>query len=91
MYFVLFLYTIMIKLKIYKIFLLEAKQLGIPFNKDVFLYLLQKWYRETGRRLQAVHARDLLRIVAVLNEYQGTPPQLTAELIDEACQTYFVQ
>jgi predicted ATPase with chaperone activity len=75
----------------FQIFVMEAKRLGIPFNKDVFLYLLQKWYRETGRKLQAVHPRDLLRIVAVLSDYQGTPPQLTPELIDEACQNYFVQ
>jgi len=75
----------------FQIFVMEAKRLGIPFNKDVFLYLLQKWYRDTGRKIQAVHPRDLLRIVAVLSDYQGTPPQLTPELIDEACQNYFVQ
>ena len=75
----------------FQIFVIEAKRLGIPLNKDVFIHLLQKWYRETGRPLQAVHPRDLLKILVALSEYQGTPPQLTPELIDEACESYFVQ
>ena len=74
----------------FQIFVLMAKQLGLPFEKDAFLYLLQKWYRETGRRLQAVHPRDLLRIVVTLCEYENNPLQLTPELIDEACRSYFV-
>jgi hypothetical protein len=54
------------------------------------LYLLQTWYRQTGRAMQAVHPRDLLKAVLGLCEYLGMPPQLTPELIDEACHSYFV-
>ena len=64
--------------------------MGIPFNKDAFLHLLQNWYRKPGRRLQAVHPRDLLRISVAISEYDGNPIRLTPELIDEACQCYFV-
>ena len=74
----------------YQLFTMMCKSLGIPFDKDSFMYLLQNWYRKTGRKMQAVHPRDLLRIVVALCEYEGIPPRLTPELLDEACQSYFV-
>ena len=75
----------------YQIFVFACKQFGFPFNKDAFLYLLQNWYRQTGRKLQAVHPRDILRTILALCEYEGIPPQLSNNLIDEACQIYFVE
>jgi predicted ATPase with chaperone activity len=74
----------------FQIFALMCKHYNIPFNKDTFLHLIQKWYHQTGRSLQSVHPRDLLRIVAALCEYDGSPLRLTPELIDEACRSYFV-
>lgn len=74
----------------FQIFVMVAKQLGLPFNKDAFLHLLQKWYREPGRKISAVHPRDLLNIVVALCEYDGTPIRLTPDLIDDACRSYFV-
>jgi predicted ATPase with chaperone activity len=74
----------------FQVFVTESKRMGIPFNKDAFLHLLQHWYRKTGRTLQAVHPRDLLRIAVAISEYDGDPIRLTPELIDEACQCYFV-
>jgi predicted ATPase with chaperone activity len=75
----------------FQIFVMVAKQMNIAFNKDAFLYLLQRWYRDTGRRMQAVHPRDILRIITALCEYEGSQPRLTPELIDEACRSYFVE
>ncbi len=74
----------------YQIFSMKSKELKIPFDKDVFMHLLQKWYREPGRKLQAVHPRDLLQIVNTLCEYDNRPAQMTLQLIDEACRSYFV-
>ena len=62
----------------------------MQFNKDAFVYLLQKWYHQTGRKLQAVHPRDLLRIITTLCEYDNSPVSITPQLIDEACRSYFV-
>ncbi len=75
----------------YQIFHQVCKLYDIPFNKDVFLHLLQTWYRQPGRPMQAVHPRDILKTVVALCDYEGIPLQLTNELIDEACQTYFVR
>ncbi len=74
----------------YQIFVLMCKNYGIPFNKETFVYLIQKWYRQTGRAMQAVHPRDLLKTLLAICEYEGISPQLTCDLMDEACLTYFV-
>jgi predicted ATPase with chaperone activity len=74
----------------FQIFATVAQQLGIPLDKDGFLYLLQKWYREPGRALQAVHPRDILKIIVAMAEYEGTVARLTPQAIDEACKSYFV-
>lgn len=75
----------------YQIFLNVCKGLNIELDKNVFAYLLQNWYIKTGRKLQAVHPRDILRTIIALCEYEGLPPRLTPQLIDEACHNYFVK
>jgi predicted ATPase with chaperone activity len=74
----------------YQIFMYYCKQYNVPFDKDAFLYLIQNWYRQTGRVLQAVHPRDLIRIIVAICEYEAVSPRLTCELVDEACKSYFV-
>jgi predicted ATPase with chaperone activity len=73
-----------------QIFLLECKNHNIPFNKDAFVYLLNKWYKQSNRVMQAVHPRDLLRTLKAICEYEGIPPAMTPELLDQACKSYFV-
>lgn len=74
----------------YQIFVQVCKQYGVPFDRETFVHLLQTWYRPNGRRLQAVHPRDLIRTLLALCEYEGTPPKMTPELMDAACSMYFV-
>lgn len=74
----------------YQIFTMVCKNYNLPFDKDTFLYLLRKWYANTGRKMQSVHPRDILRIVVALCQYDGVQLQLTPELIDAACRSYFV-
>lgn len=74
----------------FQIFATVAKSLNIPLEKEGFMYLLQKWYREPGREFQAVHPRDILKIVVSMSEYERVQPRLTPQIIDEACHSYFV-
>ncbi len=74
----------------YQIFMNMCADLEVPFDRDTFVHLVQKWYRTTGRAMQAVHPRDLLKIVVALCEYEDKPLHLTTELVDEACLNYFV-
>lgn len=74
----------------FQIFMAVCKAYKVPFDKQSFIHLLQKWYRETGRVLQSVHPRDIVKIVIALCDYEGIPPRMTPALVDEACFSYFV-
>ncbi len=74
----------------YQIFLQMCQALNVPFDRNGFLHLLQKWYREAKRPLQAVHPRDILRTLTAICDYADAMPLMTPELLDEACSCYFV-
>ena len=74
----------------YQIFTESCKSFNVPFDKKTFVHLLQKWYRGPNRVMQAVHPRDLVKTVVSICTYDNTQPRLTPELIDEACESYFV-
>jgi hypothetical protein len=75
----------------FQIFAKMCQDYGIQLDKDTFLHLMQTWYRDTGRPMQAVHPRDILRILTAMCEFEGVSPHMTPELIDEACAVYFVE
>ena len=60
----------------FQVFVQNCREYNIPMDKDMFVYLLQNWYRKTGRTIQFVHARDLLRTIQALCVYDNTPPRL---------------
>jgi predicted ATPase with chaperone activity len=68
-----------------------CKQMGIRFDAPSYEHLLEKWYRKDNRHYQAVHPRDILTIVKALCSYVDWEIHLTQELIDEACEIYFVR
>lgn len=74
----------------YQIFAQMCQSFKVPFDRNGFVHLLQKWYREVGRPMQSVHPRDILKTLLAICEYAGLPPQMTPELLDEACSCYFV-
>jgi len=76
----------------YQIFVNQAKELGYSeVNKEAFLYFLNEWYRKTGKPLQSVHPRDILKAVKLLCEYAHEPLAMNPQLIEEACNGYFVK
>jgi hypothetical protein len=76
----------------YQIFANQAQVLGFPeVDRESFLYFLNEWYRKTGKPLQSVHPRDILKAVKVLCEYANEPLHMSPTLIEEACQGYFVK
>lgn len=74
----------------YQIFTAVCKQYNVTFDKQGFVHLLQKHYRTRNRTMQAVHPRDIVKTVIAICDYEGIPVQLSPELIDEACASYFV-
>jgi hypothetical protein len=74
----------------YQIFVDACKSYSIAFDKKSFIHLLQTWYRGPNRVMQAVHPRDIIKTVISICDYENTTSQLTPDLIDEACASYFV-
>ncbi len=76
--------------RFFQIFVVMSKQMGVPFNRQAFIHLLQEWYIKPKRVMQAVHPRDILKTLTAICAYDGTPPRMTPQLLDEACRNYFV-
>ncbi len=62
----------------------------IPYREAVIADLMRRHYIEKDRDFHGSHPRDLLEHVVHLCRYLGREPELTTKLLDEACETYFV-
>lgn len=73
-----------------KIFEMNCRNRRLPFHAVMVAYLQRRHYAPNNRPLRACHPRDLLDQVAALCRYRGHEPKITRELLDAACQSYFV-
>jgi predicted ATPase with chaperone activity len=74
-----------------EIFKRVARSKKIPYSDEGLRYLIQEHYMKTGRDLRACHPRDLCDQVLDEAKYRGTEPEMSRELLDRACEAYFVQ
>jgi hypothetical protein len=73
-----------------RIFELNCRRRKMRFHRVMVAYLQRRHYAPVGRALRACHPRDLLDQVTALCRYRGIEPVITRELIDAACESYFV-
>jgi predicted ATPase with chaperone activity len=73
-----------------EIFRREAVNRKIPFTEPGFQYLIAEHYRKPKREPRGVHPRDLLDALVDIARSREIPPTLSNELIDLACQSYFL-
>jgi hypothetical protein len=73
-----------------RIFEMNCRRHGLAFDPAIVQHLNDKYY--IGRKLdmRACHPRDLTDQVVHLCRYQRRAAELTPELIDAVCQTYFL-
>ncbi len=74
-----------------EIFKRVSKHKNIPYSDDGLRYLIQEHYMKSGRDLRACHPRDLCDQILDESKYRGVEPSMTRELIDRACEAYFVK
>jgi predicted ATPase with chaperone activity len=74
-----------------EIFKLVCKGKQVPYSDEGLRYLIQEHYMKTGRDLRSCHPRDLCDQILDEAKYRGQPPSMTKELIDRACEAYFVK
>ncbi len=73
------------------IFRLVCKGKNIPYSDDGLRYLIQEHYLKVSRELRCCHPRDLCDQILDEAKYRGIAPQMTKELLDRACDAYFVK
>lgn len=74
-----------------EIFMREAARKGIPYSEEMLRYLVMEYYIKPKRRPRAVHPRDILDELVDIARFRGMPAVLSKDLIDLACQTYFLK
>lgn len=74
-----------------EIFKRVAKARNIPYSDEGLRYLIQEHYFKVRRDLRACHPRDLCDQLLDESRYRGVSPSMTKELIDRACEAYFVK
>lgn len=71
------------------LFLRLAAAMKIEPCRPSLDYLIQKYYRSTGRAMRFCHPRDLLRQVKSYYDFLGQPARLSTEALDAAMADYF--
>jgi len=74
-----------------EIFRRVCAQKGVPYEEKALAYLLQEHYIKPKIPLRACHPRDIIDQLIDIARYQNRPPVLAKDLIDEACEAYFVE
>lgn len=74
-----------------RIFENYCKAKNIPFERPVVEHMLEQYYRPNKIPLRGCQPRDLINQALALASYMGQPNELTPELMDAACRSYFVQ
>ncbi len=74
-----------------EIFMRVCRNRGIEYNDEALKYLITEYYLKPKRKPRAVHPRDILEELLDIARYQGIPPVLTPQLLDQACKTYFLR
>jgi len=54
-------------------------------------YLLEKYYKPRSMALRACHPRDIISLVKDAARYRQVAPALSKDLLDQACQVFFVE
>lgn len=69
---------------------LVCRSRGVPFDEAGMRYMLDKWWKPTGRPLRMCHPRDVIDQLVAIAQYLMREPALTPDLLDRACHSYFI-
>jgi hypothetical protein len=63
---------------------------GIPFEPEAVDYLYNEYYMKYGIGMRSCQPRDIIEQVMSIAKFNEIPPSLDRDLIDRACQIYFM-
>lgn len=73
-----------------EIFKRMCADLDLPYSRSAVEFVYDEWYGRDGLAPRKCHPRDLLNQVRDLSRYQGRTPDLSEDMLDRACRTYFM-
>ncbi len=73
------------------VFKIMCRIMKVPYDEKGFQYLINEWYVRRDRDLRFVHPRDILSQLIDISAYKEVDAKLRPELIDAACDSYFVE
>lgn len=73
-----------------EIFKINCRQYQVAYDDDAVNYLLENYYDNTQRSMDACHPRDLLEQIIDYSLFNQIPSTLSRENLDRACRIYFV-
>jgi hypothetical protein len=74
-----------------EIFKTYCRGKNIVYNPIIVDYIQSEFYQKHNLELRCCHPRDIIEQVIDIARYQNVPAALTKELIDSACNSYFVK
>jgi predicted ATPase with chaperone activity len=73
-----------------RIFELNCRTRSLQYDPAFVEYLMRRYYQPRGLQLRACHPRDIIEQVLDICRFQGQEPAITRELLDAACESYFL-
>jgi hypothetical protein len=74
-----------------RIFELNCRRRGLAYDAETIDYLQRKYYQPRNVEMRACHPRDLIEQVVDMCRYSGRAPEITHDLLDRACASYFIE
>jgi predicted ATPase with chaperone activity len=74
-----------------EIFKIMCRIMQVPYDERGMKYLIRKWYVNGDRDFRNVHPRDILSQLKDIASYKEVEPEMIPELLDAACESYFVE
>jgi hypothetical protein len=62
----------------------------VPYDEQAGRYIIERYYRPKNRNLRGVHPRDIIDLLMDIASFRGVEPSCTKEMLDLACQSYFI-
>ena len=74
-----------------EIFRRVCAEKDVPYDSQGLGYLIQEHYLKLNRARRACHPRDIVAQLIDVARYMNVPAVLSKDLIDRACNSYFVE
>jgi predicted ATPase with chaperone activity len=73
-----------------RIFQLNCRKRNLGYDPAYVEYLMKRYYQPRGLQMRACHPRDIIEQVLDMCRFRGQEPNITRELLDAACESYFL-